>query len=350
MTLTKSESQEVTLRAGPLVNLPELVHSLGHDPHPLFQSCGFQLQQFQNTENRLPFIQTGKLFAHCVEITGAEHLGLLLGQMASASHLGLAGFLLQCAPTVDDALHALALNLDLHDQGGVVTLDIGPSHSSLGYSLVLPNVAGSRQVYDLSAVMMHNIMRSICGKDWHADSISLERRHPADTAPYQKFFDTQIYFDAAETALTFSSSWLKLTSQGSDPLLYRHLSEEARFLHESYCKGLLEELPVCLHRALLSGQFNSRQVASSLGIHERTLHRRLKAAGTSFRHELDGARQTLSQQLLSSTSLPVCDIADSLGYSDSSGFIRAFQRWCGSSPSAWRRQQLAVSDNSKKTG
>jgi len=39
--------------------------------------------------------------------------------------------------------------------------------------------------------------------------------------------------------------------------------------------------------------------------------------------------------------LPVSDIAGALGYADSSGFIRAFQRWSGVSPSAWRnRNQL----------
>ncbi len=46
----------------------------------------------------------------------------------------------------------------------------------------------------------------------------------------------------------------------------------------------------------------------------------------------------LFKQLLESTSLPVCDIADALGYADSSGFIRAFQRWSGSSPAVWRKR------------
>jgi AraC-like DNA-binding protein len=35
---------------------------------------------------------------------------------------------------------------------------------------------------------------------------------------------------------------------------------------------------------------------------------------------------------------PVRDIATSLGYSDSSGFIRAFRRWTGFSPTEWRRR------------
>jgi AraC-like DNA-binding protein len=77
------------------------------------------------------------------------------------------------------------------------------------------------------------------------------------------------------------------------------------------------------------------------GLHERTLHRRLRIAGTSFRQELDLARQSVSEQLLGSTSLPVCDVANAMGYADSSGFIRAFQRWTGTSPTSWRRKHGA---------
>jgi len=53
----------------------------------------------------------------------------------------------------------------------------------------------------------------------------------------------------------------------------------------------------------------------------------------------------VSEQLLGSTSLPVCDIANALGYADSSGFIRAFQRWSGTSPSSWRKHNNLLIQN-----
>ena len=63
-------------------------------------------------------------------------------------------------------------------------------------------------------------------------------------------------------------------------------------------------------------------------------------------NELDRVRESLSLQLLESSSLPICEIATSLGYADSSGFIRAFQRWTGSSPAAWRKQNSLRGINS----
>jgi len=348
MTLADAAAQEITLRVGPLVNLPQLVVSLGQDPQPIFHNCGFQVQRFQDPENRVPFIPTSNLITRCVELTGADHLGLLLGQIATPSHLGLSGFLAQSASSVEEALGALVANLDLHDQGGFASLDIGPSHSSFSYTLQQSDISAAEQVSDLAAVMIYQIMRGLCGEDWVADSVGLERREPAEPLPYKKFFDTQIYFNATNSTVTFKNSWLKATPSGSDPLLYSHLAAEAELLHETYKGELMDELPSCLHKALLCGQFSSKQVAAGLGIHERTLHRRLKAEETSFRSELDRARRGLSEQLLCSTSLPVCDIASTLGYSDSSGFIRAFQRWCGTSPSAWRRQHQTAPGSGKK--
>jgi AraC-like DNA-binding protein len=120
--------------------------------------------------------------------------------------------------------------------------------------------------------------------------------------------------------------------------LYKYLTERADHLHDLHRNELLDNLPAAMIRGLLTEQFAAHQIADMFGLRERTLHRRLRAAGTSFRHELDQARKLVSEQLLGSTALPVCDVANALGYADSSGFIRAFKRWNGVNPTSWRKQ------------
>jgi AraC-like DNA-binding protein len=44
-----------------------------------------------------------------------------------------------------------------------------------------------------------------------------------------------------------------------------------------------------------------------------------------------------AQDLLSRTAEPVTDIALKLGYADMAHFTRAFKRWTGMAPSAYRR-------------
>lgn len=73
-------------------------------------------------------------------------------------------------------------------------------------------------------------------------------------------------------------------------------------------------------------------VAKSLCITERTLHRKLSAEGTSFRALLDEVRATLAAELLDS-GFTVEETARRLGYSETAAFTRAHVRWCGHPPS-----------------
>ena len=335
MDYAAAESEQ-TLRVGPLVNLALILRSLDCEPDPVFHATGFHASEFVDPDHRINFAQASQLLKRCVEITGCDHLGLILGEQSCPSHLGIAGFLLKTASTVEVALQSLVDNLDLHDNGGIVSLDVGPNFTSLQYALYKTDTVAREQIYDLSAAVMFQIMRMICGKKWRPESISIERRKPGDVKPYKRFFGTQIYFDATESAMTFSNDWLKHVPPTADLLLFQHLQKEADYLHQQQNHDVMDVLPVVLRRALLTERFSTREIADELGLHERSLHRRLRAAGTSFRQQLDAARKSASEELLENTALPISEIAIALGYADSSGFIRAFQRWSGTSPASWR--------------
>ena len=331
-------ANEITFRTGPLVNLAATVHSLGCDPAPIFRQSGFYLKEFTDPDHRLPYLRTSRLLECCVKATGCDHLGFLIGQKAEPSHLGIAGFLIRAAPRVDRALRSLVENIDLHDEGGNATLDIGPEYSTFGFALHVPGVSATDQIYDMSIVIMCKIMQTLCGADWVATSIKLVRREPDELGLYRRYFRTVLFFNSTECSITFTNHCLKQKPPTADVLLYKHLKLEAQQLHALQHDDMLKELPAVLRMGLLTEQFSASHIGDVFGICERTLHRRLKAEGTSFREEIDRARKSVSEQLLESTSLPVCDIAQSLGYADSSGFIRAFQRWTGTNPTSWRRQ------------
>jgi AraC-like DNA-binding protein len=179
---------------------------------------------------------------------------------------------------------------------------------------------------------------------WRPLSVKLQRREPRDRTPYRRLFRAPVYFDSTCCEVTFNNYCLEKSPPTADALLFRHLMQEAELLHDLQHGELTHALPSVLQRGLLSGRFSAPEIAEVFGIHQRTLHRRLRAAKTSFRVELDAARRRLSEQLLSNTSLPVGDIATTLGYADASGFIRAFERWCGTTPASWRRQHFASQD------
>jgi AraC-like DNA-binding protein len=92
-----------------------------------------------------------------------------------------------------------------------------------------------------------------------------------------------------------------------------------------------------LRAALIEGRCNLSEVARQLDIHPRTLRRALALESTTFEELRDGVRHAMARELLSMSSLAVADLALTLDYASPSAFIRAFRRWTGESPAAWRR-------------
>lgn len=87
---------------------------------------------------------------------------------------------------------------------------------------------------------------------------------------------------------------------------------------------------------------SSDVAAKALGQSPRSLRRKLKSAGTSYQTELDRLRlRFASRKLLHEQDLPITQIAYQLGYSNVSDFGRAFKKWSGLSPRAYRARSEA---------
>jgi AraC-like DNA-binding protein len=78
------------------------------------------------------------------------------------------------------------------------------------------------------------------------------------------------------------------------------------------------------------------RMAQALRVSERTLKRRLQQEGRTFQSLLDGVRRQDSERLLANPTLAIKQVAEALGYTDPANFARAFAKWTGMSPRAWR--------------
>ncbi|TIO26753.1 AraC family transcriptional regulator, partial [Mesorhizobium sp.] len=67
-----------------------------------------------------------------------------------------------------------------------------------------------------------------------------------------------------------------------------------------------------------------------------TLQRRLDEQGLMLRDLVDAKRKAVSIDLLEKSDYGLADIAMILGYSEVSAFVRAFTRWTGMPPKAYR--------------
>ncbi len=116
-------------------------------------------------------------------------------------------------------------------------------------------------------------------------------------------------------------------------------------MYRRQCEKLLRDMDAAgglageLRRMILGarGRFpGMSEAANRLNMSERTLRRRLADEGVSYRSIVDDVRGYLAREYLRDTPLSVADVASLLGFDDVANFRRAFRKWYGTSPSAFR--------------
>ncbi|MBU3868565.1 helix-turn-helix transcriptional regulator, partial [Streptomyces sp. 4503] len=80
------------------------------------------------------------------------------------------------------------------------------------------------------------------------------------------------------------------------------------------------------------------EVAARLAVSPATLRRRLREEGTSFQELKDTVRRDEAVSSLTEGAEPIADLAARLGFSEDTAFHRAFRRWTGSTPGAYRHE------------
>jgi AraC-like DNA-binding protein len=105
---------------------------------------------------------------------------------------------------------------------------------------------------------------------------------------------------------------------------------------------LSDDLRRVLRTELLKDTCSASEVARLFSMHRRTLNRHLSTEGLAFRRIADQVRFEIACELMTKTDMALGQVAAVLRYSELSAFTRAFRRWSGQTPSAWRRMQTPL--------
>ena len=88
--------------------------------------------------------------------------------------------------------------------------------------------------------------------------------------------------------------------------------------------------------SLAKGHPTIAQAAEAADTSVRTLQRRLLDVGVTYNQLLDEVRLETAYRLLLRAETSLAEIASALGYANPANFTRAYQRWTGRTPSAFR--------------
>ncbi|WP_052699279.1 AraC family transcriptional regulator [Hyphomicrobium sp. 99] len=283
----------------------------------------------------VPLREQFRLLERAARETGDPYFGARLGQAVKSEDLSAFGAWVCKAGTLGDAMKRAHVGLNAMLQTStVLTVSLNGSRVRWSIEFIEPETEGRHHNEFLALGYAMDIVRVYAGRRWTPDVVRTALPSGSPRAPLEDIFGANISHGHAVPAIEFSASLLGNTIF-SGVLAPAEVTEscEPPVPRQS---DVLSTTAAVIELALHEGYPRIDWVAAKLGTTPRSLQRRLSQHGTSFADLVDELLLRHAKRLLRGSTVPVTDIAIQLGYSDPAHFTRAFRRWTGESPSAYR--------------
>ena len=249
-------------------------------------------------------------------------------------------FLAAHSPTIGEGLSRIAEHFRLVDPRAVLA-----THSDDPPTLTFAHRDGPvalsppAQEYTFAALVLR--CRICAGASWAPDAVELSFAAPADVSEHRRIFACEVRFSCPAPRILLSPSAWSAPVRGADPALLAVLEDHARRLVAELppSDDLVSRVCAAIADELTAGEPTAGRIARRLAMSERTLQRRLSAQDTSFAQLLDDTRAGVARAHLGDPGVSLAEIAWLVGFSDQSAFTRAFRRWTGKTPGAWRAER-----------
>lgn len=183
--------------------------------------------------------------------------------------------------------------------------------------------------------------RALVGRTFAPRRVSFQHAAPADVEPHRRIFGAPLAFREGANGLAFPAALLDAPVRGADPslgaLLERHAAEMLARLPAR--DDLVNRVKAHLARALPGELPSIEATAKALACGARTLQRALRAEGTTYQAVADEVRRELALGFLREPQRTVSEVAFLVGFTEVAAFTRAFRRWTGEVPSAYRQRE-----------
>lgn len=325
--------------------LKRLLVAQGIDWPEFARTLGLPSQPPPTGGQRLPSALLDRAFASALQTLPNPDFALAAAAHWHPSHLGALGYAWLSSPDLRSALNRLvryaallgnrsSIRLAGQDQRLTLRFDSGRGDTAVGHAMA-----------DFALSLLVSMCQHNHGPGLVPLEVTLRRPHPSQPERWQRHYACPVRFGAAEDGFSLSAAVADAALATADPELVASLDATltrqlaALVPTEPQASDWTRRCKAALLQALTAGEPDETRIAAELALSPRSLQRRLAAEGSQFHTLVNETRHALAREYLSQPDKSLTEIAFLLGFSEPSAFSRAFRRWQGIAPSAYRQMQ-----------
>ena len=274
------------------------------------------------------------------KMENAFELPLRVGPLMRPDDYGALGLAWKSAPTIRSSLERVERYCRLWTDN--LTYEIRDRDDGIDFIVHRfgERRLGMRLSNEATLASATSLIRQTSSPRFRPRTVFMKHAAPKSISAHERYFGCPVLFDSDRDALSISSEVISrpnhLADDGISRLLISHLEAEIESLEVEIPVEALVEREIS--RSLSEGIPRMGYVARRLAMSERTLHRRLSEKGFSFKAMVEETRRQVAESLLRGNRYSATEVAFLTGFSEQSAFNRAFKRWTGLTPTAFRSE------------
>ena len=342
-----SSAPDIDARSQSMTGIAALAAELaaeGVSVDDLFAGTGLQPWQLGDPATRISLRQRLALYRNGRDLAKRPDIGLLAGARQRISDYGIYGFAMLSSQNFGNALE---FSLQHIQMAGPVVMQISfeiadntvvlKSHGIDSLGDLLPFVA------EFWRSSMTTLFSRVLETPFPSKRMIFAYPAPPHWRNYERVFNCPVTFGADTMEWHIDADLLARPCPNANPITAQ--------VCQQFCDRIVvddageAELPrrirtICMNS---SERFPpAESVAKELGLSLRTLHRHLASQGYSYQGIVDRLRGRIAIELLENTTMRMDQIAERVGFSDATSFRKAFVKWTGRPPTAFRRTSNAI--------
>ena len=319
------------------LSLWKVLEEAGVDARLVFAASGLDPSLVAQPGARARADAARRLWLRALAETGNQYLGLEFARHWHPTGAHALGFAYYASATLLEAMQRFVRYYRVIGEATLPQLE----EEEAGFCLWLKPPAGQPPMpYPALEAIFASVLtlsRNNAGPSFAPLRVGLARPAPECAAHFEEFFQAPLEFGAPRYTMLFAKDAMRQPLPSGNPELALSAEKVLRDYLARMDRGdAVARVRKFLAERLTSSEPLARQAAGALAMSLRTLQRRLAAADTSFARLLDETRRELAVEYLREPSNSVEETAFLLGFAETASFNRAFRRWTGESPRAYR--------------